>query len=174
MQPYTNELFAYNGPNTIFYLDLSLIRPINRTIFIYYTFNSKVKVPDLPPSYNSKLFVRRIFDIRTKTFRLLLQECPIRRQLEITKFSRQNLINKFANLGHTVRCLVLLCFINSFGLYRNIYRKLIGIYFIATSLTAQQRNRRTNVLLFILGPYGSNIDDIIKAIGLILRTLDRS
>lgn len=48
------------------------------------------------------------------------------------------------------------------------------MYFIAIGLIAQQRNRRTNVLPFTLGPYSSNIDDVVKAIGLILRTLDRS
>lgn len=147
---------------------------MNRTVFIYYTFNSKVKAPDLLVSYNHELFIQRIFDIQTKTFRPLLQECPIRRQLEIIKFGRQNLIDKFANpRKYTVRYLVLLYFIDRFGLYRNIYRKLIGIYFIAAGLTAQQRNRRTNVLPFTLGLYSSNMDDVIKAIGPILRTLDR-
>lgn len=47
------------------------------------------------------------------------------------------------------------------------------MYFIAAGLTAQQRNRRTNVLPFTLSLYGSNIDDVIKAIGPMLRTLDR-
>lgn len=68
--------------------------------------------------------------------------------------------------------LPLLTFIDAFGLYRNLYRSLIGIYFIITVLNARKRDRRANVFPLILRLYGSNFADIVEAIKL-LTTLNR-
>lgn len=67
----------------------------------------------------------------------------------------------------------LITFINAFGLYRNLYRLLIGIYFIIAILSARERNRRANVLPLTLSPYRSNFTNIVEAIKL-LTILDRS
>lgn len=67
----------------------------------------------------------------------------------------------------------LITFINAFRLYRNLYRLLIGIYFIVATLSARERNRRANVLPLILGPYRSNFANVVEAIKL-LAVLDRS
>lgn len=67
----------------------------------------------------------------------------------------------------------LITFINAFGLYRNLYRLLIGIYFIVAALSTRERNRRANVLPLILSPYRSNFADVVEAIKL-LTVLDRS
>lgn len=66
----------------------------------------------------------------------------------------------------------MLTFIDVFGLYRNLYRLLIGIYFILVSLYARKRDRRANVFPLTLGLYGSNFVDVIEAIKL-LATLNR-
>lgn len=68
--------------------------------------------------------------------------------------------------------LLLITFIDTFGLYRNSYRSLIGIYFILAALDIYERNRRVNVSPLILGPYSSNFADIIEAIRL-LSVLDK-
>lgn len=63
--------------------------------------------------------------------------------------------------------LPLLTFIDAFGLYRNLYRSLIGIYFIIAALNAYERDRRANVFPLILRLYGSNFADIVEAIKLL-------
>lgn len=68
--------------------------------------------------------------------------------------------------------LPLLIFIDAFGLYRNLYRSLIGIYFIIIVLSTRKRDRRANIFPLILGLYRSNFADIIEAIKL-LAILDR-
>lgn len=68
--------------------------------------------------------------------------------------------------------LLLLTFIDAFGLYRNLYRLLIGIYFILVLLYGHERNRRVNVFPLTLGPYSSNFADVVEAIKL-LAVLDR-
>lgn len=69
--------------------------------------------------------------------------------------------------------LPLMIFIDTFSLYRNLYRLLIGIYFILVLLSSRERDRRANVFPLILGPYGSNFADIVEAIKL-LAVLDCS
>lgn len=68
--------------------------------------------------------------------------------------------------------LPLITFIDAFGLYRNSYRSLIGIYFIITALNVRKRDRRANVFPLTLSPYSSNFADVVKAIKL-LSILDR-
>jgi putative Mn2+ efflux pump MntP len=63
-------------------------------------------------------------------------------------------------------------FIDRFGLYRNIYRSLIGFYLLNGLLSNQERNRRINVIPLILGPYRSNIAAVIAAISLSMSALD--
>lgn len=68
--------------------------------------------------------------------------------------------------------LPLITFIDAFGLYRNSYRLLIGIYFIIAALNIRKRDRRANVFPLTLSPYSSNFADVVKAIKL-LSILDR-
>lgn len=63
--------------------------------------------------------------------------------------------------------LPLITFIDAFGLYRNLYRLLIGIYFILVLLSARERDRRSNIFPLILGPYSSNFADVVEAIKLL-------
>lgn len=63
--------------------------------------------------------------------------------------------------------LPLITFIDAFGLYRNLYRSLIGIYFIIAVLNTRKRDRRANVFPLTLRLYGSNFADIVEAIKLL-------
>lgn len=74
--------------------------------------------------------------------------------------------------GRKTILLPLITFIDAFGLYRNSYRSLIGIYFILVALNIYKRNRRVNISPLILGPYSSNFVDVIEAIRL-LSVLDK-
>ena len=60
--------------------------------------------------------------------------------------------------------LPLLIFTDGFGLYRNIYRSLIGIYLIIIAFTLKDRAWKKNVLPLILSPHGSKINDVVDSI----------
>lgn len=63
--------------------------------------------------------------------------------------------------------------INGFRLYRNIYRILIDVYTNIASFTFRKRARRVNIFPITLGPYSSNLVNIINALK-VLYNLDRS
>lgn len=65
-------------------------------------------------------------------------------------------------------------FLDGFGLYRNIYRSLIGFYVSNARLLLKERKRRTNLILLTIGPYRSNLTDVVNMIGLLLTELDAS
>lgn len=68
--------------------------------------------------------------------------------------------------------LPLIIFIDAFGLYRNSYRSLIGVYFIIAAMNSRERNRRANMFLLTLSPYSSNFADVVEAVRLLV-SLDR-
>ena len=57
-----------------------------------------------------------------------------------------------------------LCFMDAFGLYRNMYRSLLRIYFILAGLTVKERKRQSNIFPLTFGPNGSELKDICDAI----------
>lgn len=65
-------------------------------------------------------------------------------------------------------------FIDAFGLYRNMYRLLIGYYLFNAALKNKDRNRRANIILLTLGLYSCNLPAVIEAVGPILTALDAS
>jgi len=58
----------------------------------------------------------------------------------------------------------ILVFIDGFGLYRNSYRSLIGVYLIPAGLTSKERHRQANIFPITLSPHGSNFDDAVRAL----------
>lgn len=155
---------------------------------MYYLFESKVVGNYIlfPPDISEcNFFVRKLFTLPIKakkaqhptqkgTIRTMSKYLPIRGALEVKEFSRQQLIEKFANPNIQVMSLALILFINSFSLYRNMYRCLIGQYFILASLLFIERARRTNVFPFTLGLHSSNIEDVVATIAPMLQALNYS
>ena len=70
-------------------------------------------------------------------------------------------------------CLSLLTLIDAFGLYRNMYRSIFGIYVTIKGLNWQERQKRANVLPLALGRHGSDFTDVIKILEPGLSSLDR-
>lgn len=167
-----NEAFIYT--NLDFNILESNVEPFARTISIYYAFQSRVEVPR-ELADNTTLVVRRIVSKKAgyTTIRLVLQSYPIRRELEIIHFGRYYLLALFDREKYQVILLALLNFLDAFGLYRNIYRTLIGIYFLPIGLSTVERNRSTNVIPLTLGLHRSNVKAVVKAIGLAIRVLDK-
>lgn len=63
-------------------------------------------------------------------------------------------------------------YIDAFGLYRNIYRALIGVYLFLAPLTNKERRRRANIIPLTLGPYSCNLLEVIDAVGAVVAALD--
>lgn len=121
----------------------------------------------ISPAFSSHLagqrFVRRIYHPRTHHMRPLNQSSPIRGELEIAEYTRQHLVDNF-DKSPAVISVPLLTFIDGFGLFRNMYRTLMGVYMIIAAFTFRERARRSNVLPLTLGPHGSNFSDVVNAL----------
>ena len=121
------------------------------------------------------MVVRRILDTDADPPQLtpLCLNHPIRGELEIATFGRDWLqqLDTLATNRRTFS-LPFLTFIDGFGLYRNTYRTLMGMYFILAGLPFHERARRANVFPFTIGPHGSNFSDVVDGVRS-LATLDR-
>lgn len=138
-----------------------LSRELN--VSLDYSFSSRISSSFVSPSSSGHYFVRRIFNPQTRSTRPLNQTAPIRGELEISEFTRQHLVDNFDKYP-TVISVPLLTFIDGFGLFRNMYRTLMGVYLIIAAFTFRERARRSNVLPLTLGPHGSNFADVVNSL----------
>lgn len=171
--PHPKELFLVEGQDAI--LLPHQVRPLSFDVVMHYGFQSAHKHTDLPDGQANQymFFIRRIWKVTAGAsinIRPLWQHHPVRGELEILHFSRAALVKRFFQ-GDVVS-LPLIIFLDGFGLYRNMYRSLMGYYAINGAFSIQDRAKRTNVIPLTLGPHGSNISAVIDAIGPALRELD--
>lgn len=170
-----NEVFL--SQNNVFFCTKTQVRH-RFDIVLDYTFGNNKLSPDRALyTCSTSLILRRIVDFgsnRDIVITPLYLNYPIRRELEITVFGRtyiESLDSRMSRERKTI-LLPLITFIDAFGLYRNLYCSLIGIYFILAALNTYERNRRANVSPLILRPYSSNFVDVVEAIRL-LSALDK-
>ena len=165
------ELFLVEGEDS--YMLEHEIEFCTDRIAVHYGYNSAIRPSDLPSDI-FRYVIRRIINSNGR-LRPVSQAHPLRGELELQVFTRQGLINAFDTQQTQIRVisLPLMIFIDGFGLYRNMYRSLMGIYLINAAFSFQERNRRVNVFPLTLGPHGSNLSDVIKAIGPLMSQLDR-
>lgn len=105
--------------------------------------------------------IRRVVDAYLTTVRPLNLSTPLR-ELELAAYGRNQLTEKFFKQ----KCLSFpyQLFIDGFGLYRNMYRSLTGIYMIPASLSVADRTqtaRGEHVYPITLTPHGSKLSDAI-------------
>ncbi|KAI5840829.1 hypothetical protein DFP73DRAFT_482296 [Morchella snyderi] len=88
---------------------------------------------------------------------------PIRAELELKTYGREVLIRDFVSRAGSrpIRCMPQMTFIDGFGLYRNMYRSLTGVYMIPSNLPIRERTRLVNVFPLTLGPHGSELRDVL-------------
>lgn len=84
-----------------------------------------------------KFILMRIIDLPTGVLRPLNQSSPPRGELEIVTFGRSHLLDIFKRDRQSLS-LPFFLFIDGFGLYRNMYKSLMGIYAIPTNLTSHE------------------------------------
>lgn len=146
-----------------------MIRSQHLSVTLDYAFESWVSSRSKSPEQQQ--FVRRIWNPQENTLRLLNHSHPIRAELELSEFTRDYFVKNFNEKSQKVISLPLFIFIDGFGLYRNMYRSLMGVYIIPASFSSLERNRWANILPLTLGPHGSNFTDVVKAMRA-LYTLD--
>lgn len=141
------------------------------SIYLDYEYQSVVQSGHRRYNATSYRFIiKNILNYSTNTIRPFNFSAPLRIELEIATYGRESLMESFKH-GRSLS-LPFLCFIDGFGLYRNMYRTLMGVYLIIAALKYKERSRRSNVLPITLGPHGSKFADVIDAmVG--LRELDR-
>ena len=141
---------------------------IELNVCLDYTFDDLNPIDSRIGRYDT-FIIRRIFNKGKMLLRPLNLSPPVRGELEIAEFGQKYLITTL-----TSSILVpILCFMDAFGLYRNMYRSLLGIYFIFAGLPVKERKRRSNVFPLTFGPHGSELKDICDALKPRLAALDR-
>lgn len=87
------------------------------------------------------ILIRRVYDLEGQLISPLCKTYPIRAELELKEFSREHLEQFNTSISsRKILLLQLLTFINGFGLYRNTYYSIIGIYFIPANISISERN----------------------------------
>ncbi|EGP82108.1 uncharacterized protein MYCGRDRAFT_97860 [Zymoseptoria tritici IPO323] len=172
-----NELFVLEDEQHI--VLVADVAAADVAVYMHYTFDSAHDPQPLPPG-SSDFFVRHIIG-RNGDVRPVYKTNPIRGELEIMHFGRQQLEDKFvawpangglnAN-GLRVRSMPLMIFIDGFGIFRDRYRSLTGWYLLFAAFTNKERNRRANTIPLTLAPHGSNAAGVIDAIGPSMSSLD--
>jgi hypothetical protein len=98
---------------------------------------------------------------------------PLRGELEIMAFGRDHIIERFLLNPLPVVTLPLVLFTDGFGAYRNSYRSLLAVYTGTANLPEQERRRLHNLKLLTIGPFGSSLRDVIRALAPAGKALDR-
>jgi hypothetical protein len=88
---------------------------------------------------------------------------PLRAELELNTYGRA-MFDAWDDPDRRVRSCPILLFIDGFGIYRNSYRSLVGVYAIAAGLEGDDRHRPANIFPLTLSPHGSNFDDTVRAL----------
>lgn len=177
------EVFLLGDDIHVHYVLPADVEPIDFELYAYYDFEGAVAegeppLPDQPSSDSFQMLLRRIAYTNGNNLpevRPIWKQHPIRGELEIEHFGRQTLVDKFFRSpenGMRVMVVPMINFTDDFGLYRNMYRALMGFYIINAAFTILERRRRTNIFPLTIGPHGSNIEGVIDAIGSFLVQLD--
>lgn len=162
-----NELICLE--DVFHYISLKNVVTQKSMIFIDYCFNDRERSEI--SFMNDRYIIRCIFNIRKLMLRSINLLSSIREELELTTFEHQYLIKSFQR----DKCILLslLCFIDAFELYCNMYRSLLEVYMIFASLTIIKKARRSNVFSLILSLHESDFDDVMKSLQSDLSALDQ-
>ena len=85
----------------------------------------------------------------------------IRTEIELYYIGRKYIVEKF---DKPIKLIVLSMFVDSFRVYRNMYRAILGVYLNCMSLLERQRNRKVNIFPLILSPHTISFIDIMHSL----------
>ncbi|KAI4657368.1 uncharacterized protein J4E79_007441 [Alternaria viburni] len=172
IEDYQTEFFYIEGDSGLV-LTEDNVRSVEQSVHMDYGYGFKSPLPETL-SYirrDEKIVIRRVIN-PTKGIRALSLFPPHRAELELQKEGRSHFVEKFDKNKDEVVSLPMLCFIDAFGLYKNMYRSIKGVYLIMSFLDEVERSRKTNVVPLTLGPYASNWEDVVDSL-MHMRDLDR-
>ncbi|KAN0117108.1 hypothetical protein V8E51_003085 [Hyaloscypha variabilis] len=127
---------------------------------VNYTFETGITNCSISKVFLPESQIRRVVNFERGEITPACQSHPPRGELELQVYGRQHFQ---LHAGNTIS-LQFLTFIDSFGLYRNMYRSLLGVYIILASLNLRQRSRRVNIFPLTLGSHASKFDDALSSI----------
>ena len=99
------------------------------------------------PSTKERQRVKWIASAEHMKLRAVVHSHAIRGELELKAFGRTHFLKYF---GVKTLSVPMVCFVDGFGLFRNMKRSLDGCYITFANLPLRQRNRRVNVFTLML------------------------
>ncbi|KAI1822541.1 hypothetical protein F4861DRAFT_540927 [Xylaria intraflava] len=108
-----------------------------------------------PGPLTSPYTIRLIYNRSRRQYRVVRLSSPHRAELELNAFGRAYLTEAFAKKD--VISLPFQMFIDAFGLYRNMYRSLLGVYLTPEFFAPELRSKRSNIFPLTLGPHGADL-----------------
>ncbi|KAG6069682.1 hypothetical protein E4U16_007516 [Claviceps sp. LM84 group G4] len=126
--------------------------------------------PDEPQTFSlskssARFRVRWFYNQAQRSWRHAMRTTPLRGEREIEVFGRDYLERYFTD--EDMISLPMFLFTDGFGLYRNMYRAIEGLYLMPQYLPAADREKLTSLVPLALGPFGSSKTDIYKALNYI-------
>ena len=144
-----------------------IVRRFPGRVILDYSFQSSCRFDDdesaFSPTNRTDLYVRHVIGLSLEGFMPIGKVPPLRGFLEVEAFGRQWLVDHFAR-SSAVKSMTLLTFIDGFGLYRSMYKSVMGKYYCIGSLERAEAIKQDNIILGTLGPHGSNFGDVLKAL----------
>jgi len=175
-QPYHPQEFVIIRDPTMLLTEDKLKRFVPQSLIsIDLAFGSQVtKLPtdldvDSIPAPNH--LIRRSWHTAFATFAPMVLTPTIAGELEIKQFTRDYLMDEFSR-SPSVLSVPIVTFNDGFGLYRSMYKSIMGVYLFLANLTGKESNRQANVFPLTLGPHGSNFADVAEAIKPMWRALE--
>lgn len=115
-------------------------------------------------------YVRRMLvdiDLPTRRMVPICHTHPIRVELQIEEHGRllfEDIWDTNSPVAMPVESFPMAVFIDGFGVFRNSYRTLMGMYFTPAALTLDERRRPRSIFPLVLGPHASKFGDVIKGL----------
>ena len=158
------ELFLVEDADPLYVTEDELIRHDNN---VHIDYNFSTSIPSTPSS--KRFCVRYIFNIKSNTLRPVALSHPLRGELEIIEFdkigyNRTTMIRHLDSATKTIVSFPYTLFIDSFGLYRNMYRPIPGFYAQFAFLNELDRKKRINVFPVTLAPFAAKWDEVIDSL----------
>ncbi|OAF59083.1 hypothetical protein VC83_04343 [Pseudogymnoascus destructans] len=104
--------------------------------------------------------VRRILNLANDEIRPAAQSHPHVAELELKAYGRKWILEA---LKQGFISLPFIEFIDGFGIWRNMYRSLTGVYISLAGQALRVRMHRENVIVLTTTPHGSRLDDILAS-----------
>ncbi|KAI2639358.1 hypothetical protein GGS21DRAFT_488295 [Xylaria nigripes] len=108
-------------------------------------------------------YLRFVYNERLQDIREARLTNPHRAELELKTYGRDYFEHNFVQ-GTPVLSLPFQIFIDAFGLYRTMYRSLLGVYLIGEFFSERLRLRKKSIFPLTLGPFAAEKADVIKAL----------